>query len=88
MPPVKRSRAIIPVEIKGVGSFVQALLVLANLVEGMGERVIEVKRQPDVRPLVQAEESCVIVRTAVTANDVRIQDLVEIQPAVVYKRPI
>src|SRR5216684_101188 len=85
MPSVKRSRAIIPVEIKGIRSLVQALLVLANLVESVRERIVEVKRQADARLLVQAEESRVVVRTAVAADDVRVQNLGEIRSPVVQK---
>src|SRR6267142_265125 len=44
MAPVKLSRAVVAVQVESIGSFVEALLVLTNLIEGMRQCVIEVKR--------------------------------------------
>src|SRR5260370_14262268 len=80
--PVKLRRAIIPVEIEGVGGLVQTLLVLADLVERVGERVVKIKCQSHVCRLVQAEESRIVVGTAIAADDVRVQDLIHVRSAV------
>ena len=79
MPAVELRRAVVAVEIERIGGFVQALLVLANLVECMGERVVESKCHTHRRLLAQAEESCVVVRAAIAADNVGVQDLVRVQ---------
>src|SRR6266478_2582690 len=87
MPPVKGSRTIIPIELKGIRSLVQAFLVLANLIEGMRVRIVEVKGQAGRGRFAQAHEPGVVVRAAVTADDVRVQDLVQIRPGTVVVFP-
>src|SRR5437660_2156462 len=68
--PVEGGRTIIPVEIKGIGGLVQALLVLANLVERMRVGVVERKIQARRGRLVQTNESGVVIWTAITDYNV------------------
>src|SRR5437899_1944672 len=78
MATIELSRAIVAVELEGVGSFVEALLVLANLVERMREGVIEVEGQAHVSALAEAEEAGIVVGAAMATDDVGIENLAKV----------
>ena len=76
---VKLSRAIIAVQIEGVECFVEALLVLADLVERVRERVVEVKGQTGRGRFAQAHEPCVVIGATMTADNIGIENLVAVK---------